>query len=87
MKEKLSPIKLSVALLLLLLLGLGIRQGALLLRDHRVHTARQAVFDAALAQIDPENTAISFRVPYDSRLFSPYAVPPCIPSTSNSPFP
>lgn len=71
MKEKLNRFKLPIVLLLLLLLGLGIRQGTLLLRDHRAHTARQAVFDAALAQIDPENTAISFRVPYDSRLFSP----------------
>ena len=71
MKEKLNRFKLPIALLLILLLGVGVRQGVLLLRDHQAHKARAEAFDAALAQIDPENTAVSFRVPYDSRLFSP----------------
>ena len=71
MKEKLNRFKLPIALLLILLLGVGVRQGVLLLRDHQAHKARAEVFDAALAQIDPENTAVSFRVPYDSRLYSP----------------
>lgn len=71
MKEKLNRFKLPIVLLLILLLGVGIRQGILLLRDHQAHKARAEAFDAALAQIDPENTAVSFRVPYDSRLFSP----------------
>lgn len=57
--------------LLVLLLLLGAWQGFSLWQTHRMHKAHQAAFDAALAQIDPADTAISFRIPYDSKLFTP----------------
>ncbi len=71
MMKRLKQFRLPIALALLLLLTLTVWQSISLLQNHMAHKQRRAAFDAALAQIDPQNTAVSFRVPYDSRLFTP----------------
>ena len=60
-----------LAVLLTILTAVGLWQGILLLQDNKEHKARRTTFAAALAEIDPKNTAVSFRVPYESSLFTP----------------
>ena len=71
MENILKKYKIPIAIALALVLVLGLWQGFLLLMDHREHSARRTTFGAALDGIDPANTAVSFRVPYESKLFTP----------------
>lgn len=70
MQKIIQKYKLPIALLLLLLTAIGIWQGVLLYLEYKDHKDRAAAFDEALAQIDPANTAVSFRIPYESKLFT-----------------
>lgn len=71
MQKLIQKYKLPIAILLLLLAALGIWQGVLLLLEHKAHKERAAAFGEALAQVNPANTAVSFRIPYESKLFTP----------------
>lgn len=67
----LQKYKYPLLALLLLLLVLSAWQVFSLWQTHQLHKNRQSAFDAALVQIDPANTAITFRIPYESKLFTP----------------
>ena len=60
-----------IAGLLTILMAVGLWQGFLLLQSNKEHKARRTAFAAALAEVDPGNTAVSFRIPYESKLFTP----------------
>lgn len=71
MQKLIQKYKFPIAILLLLLAAAGIWQGVLIFMEYKAHKERADAFDEALAQVDPANTAVSFRIPYESKLFTP----------------
>ncbi len=76
MQTILKKYKILLTLLLAALLLFGLCRGFLLLRSHKIHRDRAERFRAALAQIDPKDTAITYSIPYGSSLFSPQNIAP-----------